>query len=110
MLTNSDGDFRRTFHTASRLGVPLPPSPAPLVPNPLHNREHELLWQRWLLSQKQAQENNVVVKRDFDDLQCRGMYDRRLLTRLERICEDCYDLYRDPEVHGYCRLGLVCTT
>ena len=26
-----------------------------------------------------------------------------ILTQLERICEDCYNLYKDAEVHGYCR-------
>ena len=42
-------------------------------------------------------------KRNHEDLQCRGLYDRRLLTQLERICEDCYNLFKDPEVHGFCR-------
>ena len=46
---------------------------------------------------------SLVAKRNYVDLECRGMYDQRILTQLERICEDCYNLYKDPEVHQFCR-------
>ena len=45
----------------------------------------------------------LMRKRNYVDLECRGMYDQRILTQLERICEDCYNLYKDPEVHQFCR-------
>lgn len=42
-------------------------------------------------------------KRSYADLQCRGIYDPSIFARLERVCEDCYNLYKDDEVHGLCR-------
>ena len=42
-------------------------------------------------------------KRSYVDLQCRGMYDPQIFSELEEICEDCYHLNREPEVHGMCR-------
>lgn len=46
---------------------------------------------------------NSKPKRSYVNLQCRGMYNQGILAQLERICEDCYNLYKDAEVHGYCR-------
>jgi hypothetical protein len=42
-------------------------------------------------------------KRTYVDLRCRGMYDPSIFAQLDNICEDCYNLYREPEVHGMCR-------
>lgn len=42
-------------------------------------------------------------KRDYEALECRGMYDHGIFTKLNRICDDCYNLYKDVEVHHYCR-------
>ena len=42
-------------------------------------------------------------KRDYVTLQCRGMYDQGIFAQLNRICDDCYNLYKDAEVHEYCR-------
>jgi hypothetical protein len=42
-------------------------------------------------------------KRSYADLQCRGIYDPSIFARLERVCEDCYNLYKDDEVLGLCR-------
>jgi len=42
-------------------------------------------------------------KRSYVELKCRGMYDPSIFAKLAGICEDCYNLYRDPEVHGMCR-------
>jgi hypothetical protein len=41
---------------------------------------------------------------NIEHLRCRGMHDNGILTQLERICEDCYNLYKDAEVHAYCRM------
>lgn len=43
-------------------------------------------------------------KRTYEDLECRGMFDHGIMAQLERVCEDCYNLYKDPEVYGYCRM------
>ncbi|GBO28289.1 hypothetical protein AVEN_179260-1 [Araneus ventricosus] len=43
------------------------------------------------------------VKRSFSDLGCMGVYDKAKFARLDRVCEECYQLYREPEVHTSCR-------
>ena len=47
-------------------------------------------------------------KRSYADLQCRGIYDASIFARLERVCEDCYNLYKDDEVLGLCRYVYSC--
>ncbi|XP_058808244.1 ion transport peptide isoform X2 [Phymastichus coffea] len=42
-------------------------------------------------------------KRSFMDIQCKGVYDKSLFARLDRICEDCYNLFREPQLHTLCR-------
>ena len=42
-------------------------------------------------------------KRSFMDIQCKGVYDKSLFARLDRICEDCYNIFREPELHTLCR-------
>ncbi|BES90366.1 Ion transport peptide [Nesidiocoris tenuis] len=39
----------------------------------------------------------------FFDLQCRGIYDKSIFARLDRICEDCYNVFREPSLHSLCR-------
>ncbi|CAA9999057.1 unnamed protein product [Nesidiocoris tenuis] len=38
----------------------------------------------------------------FFDLQCRGIYDKSIFARLDRICEDCYNVFREPSLHSLC--------
>ncbi|XP_011310177.1 ion transport peptide isoform X2 [Fopius arisanus] len=42
-------------------------------------------------------------KRSFMELQCKGIYDKSIFARLDRICEDCYNLFREPQLHTLCR-------
>nr|AGP25010.1 ion transport peptide 2 [Tigriopus japonicus] len=49
-------------------------------------------------------------KRDYEALECRGMYDHGIFTKLNRICDDCYNLYKDVEVHHYCRSDCFSTS
>ena len=44
-----------------------------------------------------------VSKRSYADLQCRGVYDASIISRLERVCKDCYNLYKEDEILGFCR-------
>ena len=44
-----------------------------------------------------------LQKRSFSQIGCLGIYDKAKFTRLDRICEECYQLYREPELHGMCR-------
>ncbi|KAF8763967.1 Ion transport peptide-like like protein [Argiope bruennichi] len=42
-------------------------------------------------------------KRSFSDLGCMGVYDKAKFTRLGRVCEECYQLFRESDVHTTCR-------
>ncbi|KAJ8717465.1 hypothetical protein PYW08_005864 [Mythimna loreyi] len=44
-----------------------------------------------------------VSRRSFFPLECNGDIDAAKLARLDRVCEDCYYLYREPEVQTVCR-------
>nr|QQW38912.1 prepro-ion transport peptide-like variant 2 [Lygus hesperus] len=48
-------------------------------------------------------------KRSFFDLQCKGVYDKSIFARLDRICEDCYNLFREPSLHSLCRKNCFTT-
>nr|prf crustacean hyperglycemic hormone [Faxonius limosus] len=37
------------------------------------------------------------------DQACKGIYDRAIFKKLDRVCEDCYNLYRKPYVATTCR-------
>ena len=34
---------------------------------------------------------------------CKGIYDVAIYARLTNICDDCYNLFRDPDIHTLCR-------
>lgn len=42
-------------------------------------------------------------KRSFAGLGCMGVYDKAKFARLDRVCEECYNLYREPELQGESR-------
>ncbi|XP_063614441.1 uncharacterized protein LOC134787591 [Penaeus indicus] len=44
-----------------------------------------------------------IIKRTVSFSSCTGVYDRELLVSLDRVCEDCYNLYRDVGVAAECR-------
>ncbi|XP_026463665.1 ion transport peptide-like [Ctenocephalides felis] len=44
-----------------------------------------------------------ILKRSFFDIQCKGVYDKGIFARLDRICEDCYNLFREPQLHALCK-------
>ncbi|GFQ81975.1 ion transport peptide-like [Trichonephila clavata] len=43
------------------------------------------------------------MKRSFAGLGCMGVYDKAKFARLDRVCEECYQLFREPDVHTSCR-------
>ena len=45
-----------------------------------------------------------VDKNNFNNLQCNGMYHKAIFSKLDTVCDDCYDLYKEPEIHSLCRL------
>ena len=44
-----------------------------------------------------------VARRSFFNLQCKGVYDAAIFMRLDRICDDCYSLFREPQLYNLCR-------
>lgn len=42
-------------------------------------------------------------KRSFATLGCMGNYDKSKFARLDRVCEECYQMYRQPDIHTSCR-------
>lgn len=46
-----------------------------------------------------------LSKRSFFDIQCKGVYDKTIFARLDRVCEDCYNLFREPQLHSLCRFA-----
>ncbi|RXG54697.1 hypothetical protein Avbf_15101 [Armadillidium vulgare] len=44
----------------------------------------------------------MKAKRRIFDTSCKGFYDRGLFAQLDRVCEDCYNLYRKPHVAAEC--------
>ncbi|XP_037077492.1 ion transport peptide-like [Pollicipes pollicipes] len=45
----------------------------------------------------------VRSKRSYLDIQCRGVFNKSVYSKLNAICKDCFELYKDPELHGLCR-------
>ena len=48
-------------------------------------------------------QESKVFKRSFAGLGCLGVYDKAKFARLDRVCEECYTLYREPDIHSACR-------
>ena len=47
---------------------------------------------------------NRLSKYSFTEISnCKGRCDVRTLARLNSICDDCYNLLRDPEIDSLCR-------
>lgn len=47
--------------------------------------------------------HNLAKRSTFFEIDCRGVYDRSIFFRLDRICEDCYSLFREPELLVLCK-------
>ena len=39
--------------------------------------------------------------------ECRGRYNAGIYTQLNNICDDCYNLFKEPDVHQLCRSATV---
>lgn len=44
-----------------------------------------------------------LEKRQAYDRSCKGIYDRSLFSKLEHVCDDCFNLYRSSHVASGCR-------
>ena len=42
-------------------------------------------------------------QKNFNNLQCGGLYQKPIFSKLDSICNDCYKLYKEPEIYSLCR-------
>merc|ERR1719334_2405070 len=45
----------------------------------------------------------VGRSRTYVELGCMGIYDEQIFAKLEQVCDDCLNLYKEPIVHTVCR-------
>ncbi|CAG0895675.1 unnamed protein product [Cyprideis torosa] len=43
-----------------------------------------------------------ISKKSFQDLKCGGMFDKSMYVKLERVCDECFRLYMNPDIHSMC--------
>lgn len=48
-------------------------------------------------------ERNRDKRSTFYDIHCKGIYDKSVFARVDQICEDCYNIFREPKLHSICR-------
>ncbi|XP_076640615.1 ion transport peptide isoform X1 [Halictus rubicundus] len=104
--------------SSSALSSPPPPPPPPSsssstipLPVPCPRLVSVLAWSMTLLlvtsciglTDAGILNGHPLGKRSFIDIQCKGIYDKSIFARLDRICEDCYNLFREPQLHQLCR-------
>lgn len=47
--------------------------------------------------------HDVQKRSSFFDIDCKGVFNKSIFFRLDRICEDCYSLFREVELHSLCK-------
>ncbi|EFN85846.1 Ion transport peptide-like [Harpegnathos saltator] len=111
-----------TSLSASSSSSPASPSSLPLPSRPLSASSSPILlsvltWSLALLlisscinlTDARTLNGHPLSKRSFFDIQCKGVYDKSIFARLDRICEDCYNLFREPQLHMLCKKNCFTT-
>uniref|UniRef100_T1DFN0 Putative crustacean chh/mih/gih neurohormone family n=1 Tax=Psorophora albipes TaxID=869069 RepID=T1DFN0_9DIPT len=47
--------------------------------------------------------HSVAKRSSFFDIDCKGQFNKAIFYRLDRICEDCYSLFREPQILSFCK-------
>lgn len=47
--------------------------------------------------------HSLAKRSTFFEIECKGVFNKSIFYRLDRICEDCYSLFREPEIHQLCK-------
>uniref|UniRef100_A0A182KA63 Ion transport peptide-like protein n=1 Tax=Anopheles christyi TaxID=43041 RepID=A0A182KA63_9DIPT len=47
--------------------------------------------------------HSIVKRSSFFDIECKGQFNKQIFYRLDRICEDCYSLFREPQILSFCK-------
>ncbi|XP_055308465.1 ion transport peptide isoform X2 [Sitodiplosis mosellana] len=48
-------------------------------------------------------QHSLAKRSTFFEIECKGVFNKSIFYRLDRICEDCYSLFREPELHTLCK-------
>lgn len=48
-------------------------------------------------------QHSIAKRSTFFEIECKGVFNKSIFYRLDRICEDCYSLFREPELHSLCK-------
>ncbi|KAF2364525.1 Arthropod neurohormone/Alpha-latrotoxin associated low molecular weight protein [Trinorchestia longiramus] len=56
-----------------------------------------------LLSETESITLRPNTRMEFASLRCRGEFDKNGYSALTRVCEDCYNLFRDKTVFNNCK-------
>jgi len=92
--TSSSSPLVNMIHPSA----PLPSSSSPLV-NLLKMLKRDQVAERLhMLKRNSLSQSKRNIPED-----CQGRYDTAMYSQLESVCEDCYNLYKAPEVHQLCR-------
>jgi hypothetical protein len=46
---------------------------------------------------------HLLAKKSFQDMKCKGMYEKTMFAKLENVCEGCHRLYQDLDIPTLCR-------
>lgn len=49
------------------------------------------------------QASRPMQKKSFSSIGCLGNFDKDKYARLDGICDECYQIYRDQEINRTCR-------
>ncbi|EDS41010.1 ion transport peptide [Culex quinquefasciatus] len=47
--------------------------------------------------------HSVAKRSSFFEIDCKGQFNKQIFYRLDRICEDCYSLFREPQILSFCK-------
>jgi len=47
--------------------------------------------------------HSLAKRSTFFEIECKSVFNKSIFYRLDRICEDCYQLFREPEIHQGCK-------
>ncbi|KXJ74616.1 hypothetical protein RP20_CCG013273 [Aedes albopictus] len=53
--------------------------------------------------------HSVAKRSSFFDIECKGQFNKAIFYRLDRICEDCYSLFREPQILSFCKKSCFTT-
>lgn len=48
-------------------------------------------------------QHSLARRSAFFDNECKGVYNKSIFYRLDRVCDDCYSLFREPQLHTLCK-------